>query len=90
MVTRPDRSEWAPKLPGSSARRDAWFKNKVFATEKREDHQRHKRFFVVPGPWEPEEEPAVDGEAAEEEADAGGKKKKKPKKGAGGKDADDE
>src|SRR5438874_7014308 len=27
---------------------------------------------------EPEEEPAVDGEAAEEEADAGGKKKKKP------------
>jgi hypothetical protein len=23
VVTRPDRSEWAPKLPGSSARRDA-------------------------------------------------------------------
>jgi hypothetical protein len=28
-----------------------WFKNKVFATEKRKDKTRHEKTFVVPGPW---------------------------------------
>jgi AAA domain len=28
-----------------------WFKNKVLTTEKREDDNRKKREFVVPGPW---------------------------------------
>jgi len=28
-----------------------WFKNKVLKTESREDENRHKREFVVPGPW---------------------------------------
>jgi hypothetical protein len=34
-----------------------WFKNKVFATEKREDKHRKERTFVIPGPWQPEEQP---------------------------------
>jgi hypothetical protein len=33
-----------------------WFRNKVVATQRREDLHRHKRLFVIPGPWEPEEE----------------------------------
>jgi hypothetical protein len=28
-----------------------WFKNKVLKTEHREDEHRHKKQFVVPGPW---------------------------------------
>jgi hypothetical protein len=28
-----------------------WFKNKVFATEKRKDKTRHEKTFVIPGPW---------------------------------------
>jgi AAA domain len=33
-----------------------WFKNKVLTTEQRRDHDtRHKRTFVVPGPWTDEQ-----------------------------------
>jgi hypothetical protein len=32
-----------------------WFKNKVFATEKRRDNRRKERTFVIPGPWQPED-----------------------------------
>ena len=28
-----------------------WYKNKVFKIESREDEHRHKKQFVVPGPW---------------------------------------
>jgi AAA domain len=31
-----------------------WFKNKVLATEKRQDAHRKERDFVVAGPWQPE------------------------------------
>jgi AAA domain len=31
-----------------------WFKNKVFATEKRRDRERKERTFVIPGPWQPD------------------------------------
>jgi hypothetical protein len=40
-----------------------WLKNKVFATEKRQDENRKKRTFVVPGQWEETptpEEPVLD------------------------------
>jgi AAA domain/Bifunctional DNA primase/polymerase, N-terminal len=32
-----------------------WFANGVLATEEREDKERHKRPFVVPGPWKEEQ-----------------------------------
>ena len=35
-----------------------WFKNKVLTTEQRQDKNRHKRSFVIPGPWA--EKPTVD------------------------------
>jgi hypothetical protein len=31
-----------------------WFKNKVLATEKREDKNRQQREYVISGPWQPE------------------------------------
>jgi hypothetical protein len=36
-----------------------WFKNKVLATEKRQDDKRREREFVIPGTWRPETETAT-------------------------------
>ena len=50
-----------------------WFKNKVLMTEQRQDKNRHKRSFVIPGTWSetptPDEFDHDDGELSQTDAD---------------------